>query len=112
MTKYRKKVKPAVLSGPALMRRIRECVDADRLRFTDHALKEMEEDDITFSDAKRVAKTGWHNAVKDTLDMKRCSWKHAIDGKDADGRDLRLIIALDPSSGAVVVTAFRLNPRK
>lgn len=93
------KVKAAIL----------EAVAAETVQLTRHAIERMEERQISYSDLVGVFYSGFHEARKDQFDALNGAWNYAMRGKLLDDdRELRVVVALDPS-GVLVITAIDLG---
>jgi hypothetical protein len=76
-----------------------------RLRITVHARDEMRNDDIIHADVVWVLRVG----VVRWMEMKKDELWH-VEGKDVDGRSIRLVVAVyDDEVLVKVVTAMKLR---
>jgi hypothetical protein len=75
---------------------------------TTHSLQEMAKDDIDFDDMLRVLRGG---KVTD-LRLENGEWRHNVEGKDFDGRELVFVVVLCEESEEIeVVTAWAVKPK-
>ncbi|MGH7104421.1 MAG: DUF4258 domain-containing protein [Acetobacteraceae bacterium] len=76
-----------------------------RIRFTGHARQEMAKDAITEPDAMQVPK---HGRVTWIETKKEEQWH--VEGRDVDGKSIRLVVVVYPEEAAVkVITAMELR---
>jgi hypothetical protein len=90
-----------------VLRRMRRAVKAGRVRFTSHALDEMEEDSLTAADAIHCILTG--EIVEDQYDLRYDQMKYVIYGDTQDGAEMGLIARWGHPPGVVVITVYRLR---
>lgn len=93
----------------ALLPVLKRCVDGGRIRLTGHAEKRMAERNITFPEIARVLRTGWHEKRKDTYDEDHNAWDYAIRSAQGSERDLRIVVAVEATPEAVVITVIDLK---
>ena len=90
------------LKVPDLLTLVRSAVLEDRYRFSAHALLRMTERKVTIPEVVHVLETGHHEKSKDTYDSLHGDWNYCVVGQTVDGRRLRVVVALDPTSMLVV----------
>jgi hypothetical protein len=83
---------------------IKEHIENRTYRLTDHALEEMENDNLNVSDVMYVLMHGRHEKSKTVFSTKHQSWNYAIVGKTIDSLEVRVIIAFE--GRMMVVTVF------
>jgi hypothetical protein len=75
-----------------------------RFRFTRHSFKEMADDEIFEADIRHVLAGGYVTWIETKLDE---LWH--VEGKDVDGRSIRVIIAVNEADFVIkIVTAMLL----
>jgi hypothetical protein len=92
---------PTECLAPAAVRRVLlAALAAGEIRFTEHALTEMENDKITQDEALAVLRGG----VVEPGELERGSWRYRV-------RATRtyVVVALRSQTAAVVVTAWRVR---
>ena len=91
-----------------IMRRFRRAVRAGRLRFTNHALEELADDDLAIADARHCLLTG--EIVADQYDVRYRQVKYEFFGAALNGTEIGLIARWeDKDGGVLVITAYRLR---
>ena len=90
-----------------VLKQMRSAVNVGRVRFTSHALDELEEDKLKVADALHCILTG--EIVEDQYDMRYSQTKYVIFGDTLTGAELGLITRWDNLSGVVVITLYRLR---
>lgn len=90
-----------------LKQRVRECLAAQRIRYTRHALEEMEDDAISHMEIKQALRSGRHIDAKDFYDDEFQTWNYRFHGFTVGGeRELGVVFALDEETGMLLITAF------
>lgn len=74
------------------------------VRFTNHAREQMAERGIEAAQIERVLRTGSLAAVEP--DIRTGQDRYRVEGRDRDGRDLTVVVALAPRDRVTVITAF------
>jgi hypothetical protein len=77
------------------------------MRFTSHALDELDEEALTSADAVHCILTG--EIVGDQFDLRYQHVKYKIFGDTLAGDEMGLIARWDDRDGVVVITAYRLR---
>lgn len=90
-----------------VLRRMRRAVKVGRVRFTSHALDELEEESLNAVDATHCILTG--EIVEDQYDPRYDQTKYVIYGDTQDGAEMGLIARWDHPPGVVVITVYRLR---
>lgn len=79
-----------------------------RLRYSAHANQRMRERGIIKPEVERVLLKGRHEAAKDAFNELESGWDYAFRGKTVDGRELRIVVAIEEPN-VLVVTAIDLS---
>jgi Domain of unknown function (DUF4258) len=90
-----------------VLQQMRRAVEAGRIRFTGHALDELEEDGLLIADALHCILTG--EIVEDQYDQRYRQIKYVFYGDTLKGDEMGLIARWDHPPGVVVITVYRLN---
>lgn len=90
-----------------VLRRMRRAVKAGRVRFTSHALDELDEDRLSTADAIHCILTG--EITEDQYDPRYDQTKYVIYGDTRDGDEMGLLARWDDPPGIVVITVYRLQ---
>lgn len=87
--------------------RVRECIASGKIKYTRHALEEMEDDAITHMEIKQVLLGGHHKHALDLYDDEYQTWNYRFHGFTAGGeRELGVLFSLESESGVMIITAF------
>jgi hypothetical protein len=92
----------SILSSPELKAALRKALGEGTLRFTDHALKQMDKRQITQPQVERVLRTGTHD--ERNSGYQNGQWRYRLTGKTVLGRTLH--VAVEITEGVVVVTVM------
>ena len=87
-----------------LLEKIREKVEAGKLRYSVHAGERMVERGIIKPEVEYVLKNGRHNKSKDQFNEDQKDWDYALEGKTIDGRKLRIVVAIVAPNLLVITT--------
>ena len=90
-----------------VMSEIHRCLRKGRYLDTRHAFERQLERQISRMEIVQVLKRGYHEKSKDTFDKAYNGWNYSIRGKTLDGRELRIIIAIE--NNILIITAIDLN---
>jgi hypothetical protein len=90
-----------------VLQQMRFAVSAGRVRFTSHAVDELEADRLSVADAIHCILTG--EIVEDQYDLRYRQTKYVIYGNTQSGAEMGLIARLDYTTGVVVITVYRLR---
>jgi len=82
---------------------ISKAIEAQRIRYSVHALERMEERGVIESEVLYILKNGFHEKKKDDFDP-GLGWKYAVRGQTLDERDLRIVIAVH--GDVIIVTVI------
>ena len=74
------------------------------IRLTNHARQRMGQREIRLPQIRRILGTGTVREVE--RDIRTGRDKYRVAGRDADGRDLQLVVTLGPGRRVTVVTAI------
>lgn len=91
-----------------LLKKISECIELERYRFTKHALERKNQRIIEIPDMLYVLRHGRHEKTKDSWDGKYNAWNYSIRGKTTDEEELRIIVSFD-EFGLLIVTVIKLG---
>ena len=94
---------PTARDRSAFGKFFRDFPDYD-VRLTKHARDRMAERRIRLPQIERVLRTGSLTEVE--RDIRTGRDKYRVAGRDADGRDLQVVVALGPGGRVTVVTAI------
>lgn len=95
---------------PDLRQRVKDCLATHGLRYTQHALDEMEDDDISHMEIKQILHAGRHVNSKDFYDDEFQTWNYRFHGYTAGGeRELGVVFSLEEKTGLLIITAFELS---
>lgn len=89
-----------------LLKTVRECVQHERYRFSNHALQRLSERKVDLQDVIYVLKHGSHDQARDTWDVHYQTWNYSIVGKTVDQKNLRIVVNVD-ASFVVIITVIR-----
>jgi hypothetical protein len=95
------------LKHPELMQAIHAAIKSGAYRFTEHTLRRLQERDVNKPELIEILLQGWHESAKDMLLEPLKAWNYAIRGKTLEGREIRVIVALQPI--LLVITVIDLN---
>ena len=91
---------------PAVERRVRKLWDEGETRFVWHATGRKAQREITNLDVQAVLKTG--RIIR--YEMGKQHWRYDFEGRDTDGRLLR--IGVEVNGMVIIVTVINLSRRK
>ena len=80
-----------------------------RIRWTRHAIERMEERDIRLPQIRTVLENGFVSQVEP--DIKTGLNKYRVVGRDADGRNLEVVVNLDETGTGCVVIVTAIEAR-
>jgi hypothetical protein len=98
--------KPAKIAD--VLKKIKECIDADRYYDTSHAIRRRQERVVSLTEVLYVLRNGRHEKAKDQYKEEHGDWTYAIRGKTIDGDDLRIAVAFD-EDGMLIITVIRVD---
>lgn len=101
MAVYRTKI-------PNLLEHIISCLEKDEYKLTHHAIERLNQRDIELPDILHVLRTGYHEKIKDTWDLKYNSWNYSIRGKTTENDKIRVIVSFD-ENGLLIITVIKLG---
>ena len=91
-----------------IMKLTSTAVKTGQLLYSGHANERLHERRIIKPEVEVVLTSGHHEARKDQFNQQHGVWDYAIRGKTADGRSLRIVVALiEPK--VLIVTAIDLD---
>lgn len=91
---------------PKILEKVRECTRAGRLRFTLHALEEMDADDLLETDIENCILNG--EIVTRQWDEEWAEYKYLIAGETLGNEVIEIVARFGHNETTVVVTAYRL----
>lgn len=83
-------------------------IQAGRLTYSAHANQRLGQRKILKPEVEYVLFFGHHEARKDQFSEEHRSWDYAMRGKTIDGRNLRIVVALEEPN-LLVVTVIDLD---
>ena len=69
----------------------------------------MKERNVNLPEVLEVLRTGYHEKRKDQYDELHRDWNYSIRSQTTDDRSLRVAVAIDQTSGIVVITVIDLE---
>lgn len=90
-----------------ILREMRIAAQAGRVRFTSHALDELDDDGLTTADAVNCILTG--EIIEDQFDQQWEHTKYKFYGDSLAGGEIGLIARWDDRDKVIVITIFRLR---
>ncbi len=105
---------PVAAKRSDVIARVAEALSKDTVRFSDHAMRRMDERLFEFGldeiDVFRVLKKGRREEEKDEWNERHQEWNYAFRGKTVDAAELRVSVALK-ANGILVITVINLELR-
>jgi hypothetical protein len=91
--------------------KVRECIENGKYYDTRHASDRKNERSITRLEIRQALLHGRHVPSRDRYDeaFGELGWTYAVEGKTLDRRSLRVIVAFDETTKALIITAVDLD---
>lgn len=87
-----------------ILHRIREKIHKREYVMTNHAKKEMNDDDISIYDIERCILIG--EIIERQKDRVTAEWKYRITGKTIEGNKVEVIAKLGPTGKLIIITVY------
>lgn len=81
---------------------------AGKYSFAGHALKRLNEREVTVAEVRMILRNGFREIRKDEFREDFCEWNYALCGSTVDNRRLRVSVAIK-KNGIIVITVIDLN---
>lgn len=97
-----------------LLKKMKELLGLNKIRFHSHANKRMGERNVLDYEVRQALSNGKHQPSKDRFSEEHQSWEYSIEGKTIDKRLLRIGISFeqDLSTGERLLVITVIDPRK
>lgn len=94
---------------PNVLKVIRELVGNGQYALTKHAEERMVEREVILPEVLHVLRTGWHEKRKDAYKPEYQDWDYAFRSSPRDERVIRVVVAIDSLTKALVITVIDLE---